>query len=152
MEGTGKNFGKPGKTETRGGRRSTSWTPEQARAMAERRRKKPGPAEPVKVVVPQEENAGPTPRGFEGTTLADMRAQHAEVIALLAKKGLSPSQKLEAQKVRLSISLALLDRVKGKPKPAAENQALPEAYAAAVKEAQRRAAEGAGQEEQDTPS
>lgn len=148
--GAGRGTVNDGKKETRGGLRRTSWTAVQAKAMAEARRKQPGPSEPAKVVVPQEENASPTPRGFEGTTLADMRLQHREVVALLAKRELSPSQKLEAQKVRLQISLALLDRVRGRPKPVSEAQALPEAYAAAVALAQK-AAEGGTEEPTELP-
>lgn len=56
-------------------------------------------------------------------------------------KDLDGRGQLEAAKVLVAIDQTVLDRTRGKPRPTPEGQALPDDYARAVREAQRRAKE-----------
>ena len=63
-----------------------------------------------------------------------------EVIAQ-GTKGLTLREQLEASKLLVAIDTVLLDRTRGKPRPTPEGQALPDDYAKAVREANKRAKE-----------
>ena len=66
-------------------------------------------------------------------------------------RGLKGREKLEALKLQVIADQTVLDRCRGKPRPTPEGLALPDDYAKAVREANRRAkelesAEGNGDE------
>lgn len=161
MSGKGKGEDKAHGTphgKTFGGRTATTWSTEQARTMAREREKVRAALAGDMTGADTFEEAGEaartdatplvglTPKRLERVALTDMKKQHGEVVRLLRKK-LSPSQTVELQKVRLALNQALLDRTAGRPRQQPTmGAALPDEYAAAVKEAQRRAAEGAAEE------
>jgi len=90
------------------------------------------------------------PERLADSATADLLRAHRDVLRTLRGKGLSPSQRGELLKLRVTIDQVMLDRTRGRPRAEVpHNQATPEHYAQAVLQAQAQAA-ACGGDDQDS--